>query len=72
MSTEKDNLVRMRKLLTRKHTATIRKIKSISARVISLGLKEDEHEMVKRMGEKEGLCYALKVLDKTCQTEMSL
>lgn len=69
---EKDELVRIRKLLFRKHKAVITKLKTANARFTRFGLEDDRLEQLKREGEKEGLCYALKTLDKICQTEMAL
>lgn len=72
MSTEKDELVRMRKLIVRKHLSAGRKAKSLSARVLATPVAEERDEMLRLVGEMRGLCYALKVLDKTCQTQMLL
>jgi hypothetical protein len=72
MNTDKDTLVRMRKLLTRRHMRAIRKIKSLSSRYLAFNQSQDKEEMLRAEGEKAGLCYALKVLDKACQTEMTL
>jgi hypothetical protein len=72
MSKEKDGLIRMRKLLSRRHINTANKIKSLSNRLIQYNMQADREEMIRKEGEKIGLCYALKALDKTCQTEMKL
>lgn len=72
MKENQDTFVRMRKLIARRHINVTRKIKSLSSRIIKVDLREDREEMTKKEGEKAGLCFALKVLDKMCQTEMTL
>lgn len=69
---QKDELIRMRKLIVRRHQFAGRKAKSLSSRVAQFDVKEEREEMLRKEGELAGLCYALKVLDKTCQTEMPL
>lgn len=68
----KDELVRLRKLLTRRHQAANRKVLKLSAADVRNENDDSREERLRKEGEKSGLCFALKALDKICQTELAL
>jgi hypothetical protein len=72
MRTEKDKFVRMRALLSRKHTMTVKRISVLELRIAQFGMTADKEELLLRKGERMGTCYALKCLDKACQIEAFL
>lgn len=68
----KDEFVRLRKLLEYKHRATDRGVLKLSKDLMLEVVKEKYDEMLRKQGEKRGLCFAMKALDKACQTTMDL
>lgn len=66
----KDEFVRMRKLLTRRHQSAGRRVLKLSAADVRNNTQENRDEKLRKEGEKAGLDYALKVLDRACQMEM--
>ena len=68
----KDEFVRLRKFLERRHMFVSRKIKTLSSDLIKCATSELRQELHAAEGERNGLCYALKALDKACQTKMEL
>ncbi len=66
----KDEFVRLRKLLEYKHRAAERGVLKLSKDLVIDVAKEKYEEMLRKQGEKRGLCFAMKALDKACQTTM--
>lgn len=64
---KRDEFVRMRKLLERRHIQVALAAKRCSARLIATPTQELRDEMLLKEGEKNGICYSMKVLDKACQ-----
>lgn len=66
---DRDSFITMRKIINRKHSQTVVKIKRLSAKLIETPSTEVREELLRCEGEKRGTCFALKVLDRECQTE---
>ena len=68
----KDDLVKLRRVLQRRYQNIGRTILRLSSRIAKVPVQEDIDEMKHKRGEQEGLGFALKCVDKPCQTEMAI
>lgn len=69
---KEDSLIRIRTILSKKHISLGRAAKKAALKHLKFGFAEDYQEALVKDAEKKGLCFALKVLDKACQVEMSV